>query len=118
SRAAEHVDFVETDPRTCETIRENLKRTGLAGQGRVYPMPVARALGRLAGPYDLIVADPPYEYDRAQDELAAALAAGLLAPDGTLAVEHSKRHEWPAELGERQQFFSRRYGDTCLTLYR
>jgi 16S rRNA G966 N2-methylase RsmD len=43
---------------------------------------------------------------------------GLLAADGTLAVEHSKRHEWPIALAGREQLLSRRYGDSAITLYR
>jgi 16S rRNA G966 N2-methylase RsmD len=79
---------------------------------------VARALSRLQGPYDLVVADPPYEYDRAEPELAQVVSSGLLAHDGVLAVEHSQRKPWPQTLGGRGQLASRRYGDTRVTLYR
>jgi len=117
SRGAEHCDFVESDTKTCEVIRENLARTRTLDRARVYPLPVARALGRLKGPYSLVVADPPYEYDRAEKELMELVESGLVAPDGTIAVEHSKRHDWPLELGGKPQLLSRRYGDTALTLY-
>jgi 16S rRNA (guanine966-N2)-methyltransferase len=118
SRGAEHCDFVEADARTCEIIRQNLALTGLKGRGHVWHATVARALGRLGGPYDLVVADPPYEYDRAQVELATLATSGLLSPEATIAVEHSKRKEWPEELGGKETLLSRRYGDTVLTLYR
>lgn len=117
SRGADHCDFVEADARSCDLIRENLRSTGLQERGRVFHLPVARALTRLQGPYDLVVADPPYEYDRAQKELEAVLEASLLAEDGLLAVEHSKRREWPQQLSDRKRLLARRYGDTCLTLY-
>jgi 16S rRNA G966 N2-methylase RsmD len=80
-------------------------------------MPVARAAGRLSGPYDLIVADPPYEYDRAERELSEVIEQGLLAEGGTLVVEHSKRHDWPDELAGIPRVFNRRYGDSCVSLY-
>lgn len=118
SRGDGRCDFVEADARACEIIRENLTRTGLADRARVYTMPVARALNRLPGPYTLVVADPPYEYDRAEKELAEVIERGLLAPAGTVVVEHSKRHDWPQQLGGRSQLLSRRYGDTRVTLYR
>lgn len=117
SRGAGRCDFVEADARTCQVIRENLRRTGLLAGARVFPLSVRRALSRLEGPYTLIVADPPYEYDQAQEELALVIEKGLLAEDGTLVVEHSKRKEWPAELAGRRQVLSRRYGDTCVTFY-
>ena len=118
SRGAEHCDFVETDSKACAVIRENLARTRLLDRGKVFPLTVARPLDRLTGPYTLVVADPPYEYDRAEQELASVIERGLLAPHGTLVVEHSKRKEWPATLAGRPQLLSRRYGDTRVTFYR
>jgi 16S rRNA (guanine966-N2)-methyltransferase len=117
SRGAEHCDFVEADPRACDVIRENLSRTHLADRGRLLPLPVARATGRLQGPYDLVVADPPYEYDRAEAEVAAVIDAGLLASGGRVVIEHSRRHPWPQTLGGLERCFDRRYGDTNVSMY-
>lgn len=117
SRGAGLCHFVESEARACEVIRENLRRTGLVASAMVFPLPVARALGRLPGAYDLVVADPPYEYDRAEQELSAVLEQGLLAPGATLVVEHSRRHDWPEELARVGRVFNRRYGDTCVSIY-
>ena len=117
SRGAGHCDFVEADPKTCEVIRENLARAGMLDRARVFPVPVSRSLGRLQASYDLVVADPPYEYDRAEKELTNLLGSGLLAEAGTVVVEHSKRRQWPEELAGRPRLMSRRYGDTALTIY-
>ena len=117
SRGAEYCDFVEADSKACEVIRENLNRTRLPDRAKVWPLPVAKALSRLSGPYDLVVADPPYEYDRAEKELTEVLEKGLLSPEGTLVVEHSQRKLWPQELAGHTQLTSRRYGDTRITLY-
>jgi 16S rRNA (guanine966-N2)-methyltransferase len=132
SRGAEYCDFVESDPKACEVIRENLRRTGLQGQAKLWPMTVSKAIPRLVEQsgmakdeaarqeiesYDLVVADPPYEYDRAEAEMALVVEKGLLADAGTLVVEHSQRREWPETLGGLEQLTSRRYGDTRITLY-
>jgi 16S rRNA (guanine966-N2)-methyltransferase len=117
SRGAERCDFVEADSKACRVIKENLMRTGLLDRGQVYCLPVQKAISRLKGPYTLVVADPPYEYDRAESELAAVIAAGLVAPDGTVVIEHSKRRLWPEDLAGRRQALSRRHGDTRITIY-
>jgi 16S rRNA (guanine966-N2)-methyltransferase len=140
SRGGEWCDFVESDSKACEVIRENLRLTGLQGKTKLWPLSVARAISRLgeqwgiraighsgsaneasveaeAEGYDLVVADPPYEYDRAEAELALVVEKGLLAEGGTLVVEHSQRREWPETLGGLEQMDSRRYGDTRITLY-
>lgn len=117
SRGADRCDFVESDAKVCKIIRENLMRTGYLDVGSVLCFPVAKAISRLKGPYTLMVADPPYEYDRAESEVAAVVEAGLLATDGTVVVEHSKRKLWPEELGGLRQVLSRRHGDTRISLY-
>jgi 16S rRNA (guanine(966)-N(2))-methyltransferase RsmD len=118
SRGDGRCDFIEADARTAEVIRQNLARTALLDRGRVYHAQVAKAMSRLAGPYTLVVADPPYEYDRAQAELANLIEHDLLAAEGFIVVEHSKRHDWPESLGGLTKVDSRRYGDTKVSLYR
>jgi len=68
------------------------------------------------GPYDIVVADPPYPVGEA--EITALLGGlvehGWLAPDAVVIVERSRRSPEPTWVngitGER----SRRYGDTTL----
>jgi 16S rRNA (guanine966-N2)-methyltransferase len=118
SRGAEWCDFVEADSKACEVIRSNLMLTALVDRTHVHPVQVSRAFPRLEGPYELVVADPPYEYDRAEAELAEVISRGLLARGGTLVVEHSQRKVWPQQVGGLPQLTSRRYGDTRVTFYR
>jgi 16S rRNA (guanine966-N2)-methyltransferase len=118
SRGAEHCDFVESDTKACDVIRENLFRTGLLDCTKLWPLTVAKTLPRLGTEaYDLVLADPPYEYDRAEAELTEVLVRGLLASGGTVIVEHSQRKTWPQTLGGLKQLTSRRYGDTRITFY-
>ena len=117
SRGAEWCEFVESDAKACEVIRENLRSTGLREQAKLWPMPVARVTERLEGAFELVVADPPYGYDRAEAELGAVVERGLLADGGILVVEHSRRREWPENLAGLKQLTSRRYGDTKVTMY-
>jgi 16S rRNA (guanine966-N2)-methyltransferase len=120
SRGAEYCDFVESDPKACDVIRENLRLTGLKGNSKLWPVTVAKAIQRLAegeAGYDLVLADPPYDYDRAEAELALVVEKGLLAEEGTVVVEHSQRKEWPPTLAGLEQVTSRRYGDTRVTIY-
>jgi 16S rRNA (guanine966-N2)-methyltransferase len=118
SRGAEHADFIDADAKACAVIRENLARTGWEDRGRVFAVSVSRALDRLDGVYDVVVADPPYEYDRAEAELTALVEHGFVAEGGVVVIEHSKRRQWPERLGNLSQVSSRRHGDTCVTVYR
>ena len=73
SRGAAHVTFVERDPRACRLIGDNARHCGLSDGytivRAVLPGPCARA----AGPFELIVVDPPYD----APDLAAIVADGV-----------------------------------------
>lgn len=74
----------------------------------------------LAGGFDLVLADPPYEKSPVLDEpiLQALLDGGWLAPDALVVWERSKRDpavRWPQGY-ERE--FDRTYGETAVEMAR
>jgi len=72
----------------------------------------------LRGPYTLVLADPPYDDERALEDLARVAASPLVAPEAVLVLEHSRRREAPPALGGRLLVQTRRHGDTCVSFYR
>ena len=117
SRGARWADFVEADPRACRLIRENLAGLGMEGQGRVLCRRVERALPALEGPYDLVLADPPYDLWPLDPLLTALGRPGLLAPSAWVVVEHSARRDPPERAGPLVRRDRRTYGDTALSFY-
>ena len=115
SRGAEHADLVEADRAAQRLIRENLDRTGLTERAELRPRRVEQALGQLAGQYDVILADPPYA-DTSVVGLLPVIEP-LLAPSGTLVLEHASRASMPNESGGLRLWKRRRHGDTTLSLY-
>ena len=115
SRGAAQATFVESARAALGALRENLAALGIEGSARVLGQPVARALPGLAGPFDLVFADPPYA---ALAEVPAALAAlgPALAPASRVVVEHASRDDAPAIDGLTPRP-SRAYGDTAVTIY-
>ena len=118
SRGAGWCDFVERDFRSCRIVEENLALTGLGGRAKVHRGPVDKVLGRLAGPYTLVLADPPYADEAAPRVLEALASSGKLAPQGVLVLEHSRRRAVPERLGPLALQQTRRHGDTCVSIYR
>jgi 16S rRNA (guanine966-N2)-methyltransferase len=145
SRGAAVATFVERDARAVAVIRENLDRTGLrrvsaaagetaaaaggrTGAGQLPAIVVAaevmawlRGPGRAAGPFDIVIVDPPYA-DR--DVLAGALTllaedgSGLLAPGARVVAKHFWRDAPPTRIGLLASDRSRRFGETAVTFYR
>lgn len=118
SRGADWCDFVERGQRSCQAIRENLAQTGLAARAAVHAFSAGRVSERLAGPYTLVLADPPYADERAIEHLGRVAASPVVAPGAVLVLEHSRRKEAPSDLGGRPLQQTRRHGDTCVSFYR
>ena len=111
SRGAASATFIERDRDACRTINANLDKLDL--RGVVLCQDVGRALARDRRRYDLVLCDPPYDYDHGK---LAPLLAGVLADDGLLVYESSGRAD-PPELPGLEIRTSRKYGAARLTLY-
>lgn len=111
SRGAARATFVEHDRDACRVINANLDKLGL--HATVLQTDVLRALAQERGRYDLVLCDPPYDYDRTR---LAPLLARLLTDDGVLVWETSGREE-PPEVPGLTQRTTRTYGSARLTLF-
>lgn len=118
SRGASEVVLVESDARAAAVARANAATVGLAGC-TVFCAKVSAVLGASAGgPFDLVLADPPYALgEDAVTEVLQTLAEGDWLAEGSLVVlERSARGpdtSWPAEL---DCGLVRRYGEARLEI--
>jgi 16S rRNA (guanine966-N2)-methyltransferase len=115
SRGASTAVFVEKDRVALAALRSNV---ALAALGvTVVAADVLGFLGTAGiGPFDVVVADPPY--DLAQGELVAVLdrltAAGALAAHADVIIERGVKAGEPAWPDPLTGIRVRRYGDTLL----
>jgi 16S rRNA (guanine(966)-N(2))-methyltransferase RsmD len=117
SRGAGACDFVERRHALCRIIEENLRRTAASGAGRVYCGPVHQVLSTLGGPYDLILADPPYADPEGPALITWPALHRLLAPAAVVVLEHSPRVTVPDLAGPLRYMRTRRYGDSALSFW-
>jgi 16S rRNA (guanine(966)-N(2))-methyltransferase RsmD len=116
SRGATLAVCVESDPRAAALIGENARLCGMQDRCAIIRDTAARVLETpIAGePFDLIIVDPPYDFE----PLAAVLdaAAPHLAGDGRLVLEHARRRAVPdpARLRLVRTIAS---GDSALTFF-
>jgi 16S rRNA (guanine966-N2)-methyltransferase len=118
SRGAMWCDFVDRSAASCDVIRENLSITKLADKARVWRMMAERAAQKLKGPYSLVFADPPYNDDEAARVIKELGKSALIGGGTTLVLEHATRREPAEAIGPLYRVWSRRYGDTHVTIYR
>ncbi len=100
---------------------------GIARQSADFGVPVSALTGdvltvlkRLKEPFDLVYADPPYDYDQ-YEELLTAIDGLKLTPEAIVAVEHrrnTKPFENPGPRPEARGLVVRRraeYGEVWIT---
>ncbi len=121
SRGAARAVLVDASARSAAAIRENLSRLDLSERAQVWVSPAARALRTLARQgecFDLIFIDPPYDRRLVGATLELIAKHGLLAAQGTVVAEHSRREAVKPQYGPLILNDQRRYGDTLLTFFK
>ena len=88
SRGAASATFVETDATAQKAIRANA--AALKAEERIRLLGGSALSLPKAGPFDLILVDPPYAAGGGTQAVTAVAAAGWLADGGWLSVETSR----------------------------
>ena len=118
SLGAAHADFVEQNRRQCEALRANLEATGFSGQATAHCADVNRFLKNLAGPYQLVLLDPPYRMENLSEFLESLAAApGLVSEEGMVVAGHSRHVSLFSEYGPLRLYSHRRYGDNVVDFF-
>lgn len=105
SRGAAEATFVENDRHALAVLRDNLAVLGFEDDARVVPADGTTYVAT-PGDYDLVLLDPPYDFDEWEELLAAV--------HGTVVVIESDREiAVPADWENHRV---RRYGGTVVTL--
>jgi 16S rRNA (guanine966-N2)-methyltransferase len=117
SRGASWADFVEVHPRRCQDIRRSLHDMGMADRAHVIRARVEKALRQLAGEYDLILADPPYDADPWDTVMDRLSTRELLADGALVVVEHRHSRRLDERYGRLVRDRTRRHGDSSISIY-
>jgi 16S rRNA (guanine966-N2)-methyltransferase len=122
SRGAERAVLVERNRLALRAIRENLERTRLADRADLIHAEVTGMLlgdDKFGGPFDLVLADPPYAAAGEEIEaVLAGLARGWLASDGwTVALTRPKEAPEPSLPVHWHAARRLSYGDTLVLIF-
>lgn len=120
SRGAERAVLVEQSLQAIESIKHNLTVTRLSDRVEVLRQDVyhvLNTLGEEAESFDLIFLDPPYLQGHGHRVLGLIDRFSLLAKDGLLVIEASKKDILPEEVGALVLRRRDNYGDTGLYFY-
>jgi 16S rRNA (guanine(966)-N(2))-methyltransferase RsmD len=117
SRGASEAVFVEHDRAAVQALRENISRLGCEARASIRREALPCAVAQVSGSFDLVFLDPPYGCGLVDEALQALGQGALVAPEGLVVAEHSRRDELPEQAGSLCRVDRRRYGDTELSFY-
>ncbi|HEX4825042.1 MAG TPA: 16S rRNA (guanine(966)-N(2))-methyltransferase RsmD [Candidatus Polarisedimenticolaceae bacterium] len=120
SRGASGVVFVEASPRTAAAIRQSAETLGVALECRIFAGRVEQVLDRtkLGGPFEIVLADPPYREEAGAGIVEAIDAGRVLGLHGTLVVERESRSAAPEGTVGLKRFRTAKYGRTSLDFFK
>lgn len=115
SRGAARTVFIEAEAAACHAILQSLSRAGFNNRAEVLRGRLPSAVAGLQAAFTLILMDPPYSLETAEETL------GLLAPrllvGGTIVYEHGSRYNPPERPAGLLLVERRVYGDSAIALY-
>jgi 16S rRNA (guanine966-N2)-methyltransferase len=117
SRGAGWADFVESEPKCCDIIKENLEKTRLSAQAHVYCMNALKALSFLDKEYNIILMDPPYANASTGDFITQLALSRLVGDKTTVVVTHSSRLPLNQTYAALNLIKEHRHGDSCIALF-
>lgn len=124
SRGASQVVFIEEARLALKLIEKNATDLKVQDRVRIISDDVANTARRVAhfAPFDLVLADPPYEKGWENRLLQELNWEELLVEDGLFVLEWGVQKSVVSELPERVPFLikirEKDYGDSMLTTYR
>jgi 16S rRNA (guanine966-N2)-methyltransferase len=117
SRGAAHVTFVENGEQAVRYIEENVRTLGCEEMSDVDETDAMYFLSHARSPFDLIFADPPYEFGRTTDIPEMVFERKLLKHHGYLVVEHATSVRF-ASTRLYHAGPERKFGRTLVTFFR
>jgi len=115
SRGAASVTFLESDRAVAAGVAASIDSLGLDSRCRIVRGAAVETLrrGRVAGPFDVILADPPYDGGDGPEFVDVVASARILAPAGLLILEAAARRAAPENPGFELRRTAR-YGSVSL----
>jgi 16S rRNA (guanine966-N2)-methyltransferase len=123
SRGAHHVTFVEQSKSALSFIKRNAKDLKVESQIRILGGSVDSVISTLKkeGPFQIVLADPPYEEGWEMKLLNYFPWEEILAAGGYFCLEWGIQKSQISELPEHSHFLTKvrekKYGDSVLTTY-
>lgn len=114
SRGCSSITAVDRNPKCCAFIDKTSSSLGFDDVINCYRGDALEYIKRDYQEYDLIIADPPYDYTEYQELVEQVFFKKLLPADGFLVIEHDRE----TDLSEIENFYElRKYGKVAFSFF-
>ncbi|MCC6696771.1 MAG: 16S rRNA (guanine(966)-N(2))-methyltransferase RsmD [Candidatus Hydrogenedentes bacterium] len=120
SRGAAAAVFVDSDARSLDSVQQNLARAKLSATATQYQLRLPSGLTRLRkteAPFDLVYADPPFDFTSYDALLETLVSDELLRPQGLVIIEHASTVAMPGSVRSLTRQRQVTYGTVTLTFF-
>jgi len=114
SRGATHCTFVDNEPAHISQIQKTISSFKIEESVQTLTMDTEVFFEKCSNQFDLIFADPPYDYYAMQELPDIILQKEILAKDGWLILEHDKHNDFTEH---PNCVFSKAYGRSIATIF-
>ena len=121
SRDASKVYFIDNNRNSIQSIKENLKKTGLIKYSKVIHTCASSGiieLNKNKVRADIIFLDPPYSRGFIEPVLKSIFHYNILQPDGIIILEHNIKDEPPNNAHKLKKYRTNKYGNVAVSFYR
>ena len=94
SRGCPSVQYVDRDFQCIRFVKDVMEKLGIAGELKVSKQDAIDFIRRTPQRYDIVFADPPYNFKHTKKIIDIVLDRNLIKEGGYLILEHDKRHDF------------------------
>lgn len=114
SRGSGHCTFVDSERKHIDHIKNLATEFDMSSLIRTEVADVADFVSRNSQSYDLVFADPPYDYPGMEDLIENVMQGDFLKEEGWFILEHDKRHNFT---NHPYSVFNKPYGRTIVSIF-
>ena len=115
SRGSEYCLFVDSEPGHTKMIEKTASQFGVSDKISILTADVEQFLEKTYGQFDIIFADPPYDYYMMAEMIDVVLQNNWLTENGWFVLEHDKRHNFS---DHEHCVFAKPYGRTIVSIFK
>ncbi|HHH53389.1 MAG TPA: methyltransferase domain-containing protein [Bacteroidetes bacterium] len=115
SRGCTDVSYIDSSHICIKFINEVKQQLEIQDSFNIIKSDVLRYIKSTTDNYDIIFADPPYDYKFTPNIPDIILTGNLLSPNGLLILEHDKRHDFS---DNERCVKSKKYGTNIFSFFK